>query len=125
MKLEPNNKHINLDATIDLISKSNEIGCEALSTDELRQLALGILDIVLYKETQSQSFKQQIIQMLSKSLGYGVNFTPLPAENMKVTFPPKYRNPQNYQQTWAGRGIKPNWLKKHLESGGSLDEVKV
>ncbi len=24
---------------------------------------------------------------------------------------PKYRNPNNPEQTWTGRGKKPNWLK--------------
>jgi DNA-binding protein H-NS len=25
-------------------------------------------------------------------------------------FPPKYRNPDNPQQTWAGQGIRPKWM---------------
>ena len=24
--------------------------------------------------------------------------------------PPKYRNPQNPEETWAGRGLRPKWL---------------
>ena len=30
---------------------------------------------------------------------------------------PKYRNPKNPAQTWAGRGIKPKWLEQELAEG--------
>lgn len=39
--------------------------------------------------------------------------------------PPVYRNPSNPEQTWTGRGNKPNWVKELLEGGGSLDSVRI
>lgn len=30
---------------------------------------------------------------------------------------PKYRNPNNLQETWAGRGIMPRWLKVLVAKG--------
>ena len=30
---------------------------------------------------------------------------------------PKYRNPENATETWAGRGLKPRWLTAALKSG--------
>jgi DNA-binding protein H-NS len=30
---------------------------------------------------------------------------------------PKYRNPDNPAETWAGRGLKPRWLAAALKSG--------
>lgn len=38
---------------------------------------------------------------------------------------PKYMNPENPAQTWAGRGSKPHWLKAQLNSGRALDEMLV
>lgn len=35
---------------------------------------------------------------------------------------PKYRNPEQPEQTWAGRGAKPNWLREKLAAGHSIDE---
>ena len=32
---------------------------------------------------------------------------------------PKYRNPKNPQQTWAGRGRKPRWLEVELKKKGA------
>jgi DNA-binding protein H-NS len=34
---------------------------------------------------------------------------------------PKYRNPKDPSQTWAGRGLQPLWLRDALKSGKRLD----
>src|SRR6478672_10384992 len=36
----------------------------------------------------------------------------------KARIPPKYRNPENPQETWAGRGRKPLWLVAQLQKRG-------
>ena len=38
---------------------------------------------------------------------------------------PKYRNPENPSETWAGRGLKPRWLTAALESGKKLDDFRI
>ena len=38
---------------------------------------------------------------------------------------PKYRNPANPDQTWAGRGKPPKWLAAHLDKGRKLDEFLI
>jgi DNA-binding protein H-NS len=38
---------------------------------------------------------------------------------------PKYRNPENPAETWAGRGLKPRWLAAALKSGKKLDEFSI
>ena len=38
---------------------------------------------------------------------------------------PKYRNPKNAAQTWAGRGIKPKWLEQELAAGASLEDFLI
>ena len=39
--------------------------------------------------------------------------------------PPKYRNPDNPAETWAGRGLKPRWLAAALKSGKKLDQFVI
>jgi DNA-binding protein H-NS len=34
---------------------------------------------------------------------------------------PKYRNPKDPSQTWAGRGLQPRWLKDAIKSGKKLE----
>jgi DNA-binding protein H-NS len=38
---------------------------------------------------------------------------------------PKYRNPENATETWAGRGLKPRWLTAALKSGKKLEDFAI
>ena len=38
---------------------------------------------------------------------------------------PKYRNPADPSQTWAGRGQQPKWLAAETAKGRSLDEFLI
>ncbi len=38
---------------------------------------------------------------------------------------PKYRNPKNRSETWAGRGATPRWLRALLKSGHKLEEFAI
>lgn len=37
----------------------------------------------------------------------------------------KYRNPKNDDETWTGRGRKPNWLVAALKKGQKLESFQV
>lgn len=39
---------------------------------------------------------------------------------------PKYANPKNPTETWAGgKGARPKWIREFLENGGNLDELLI
>ena len=38
---------------------------------------------------------------------------------------PKYRNPKDPEQTWAGRGRKPSWLEAELKKGKKLEDFAI
>jgi DNA-binding protein H-NS len=38
---------------------------------------------------------------------------------------PKYRNPENSAETWAGRGLKPRWLAAALKTGKNLEDFSI
>jgi DNA-binding protein H-NS len=38
---------------------------------------------------------------------------------------PKYRNPADSSQTWAGRGLQPRWLKAAIKSGKKLESFLI
>jgi DNA-binding protein H-NS len=38
---------------------------------------------------------------------------------------PKFRNPENPSETWAGRGLRPRWLVAALKSGKKLEDFAV
>src|SRR3954465_11495982 len=38
---------------------------------------------------------------------------------------PKYRNPDNPAETWAGRGLRPRWVQGKLDQGTPLEELLI
>lgn len=38
---------------------------------------------------------------------------------------PKYRNPDNPGETWAGRGLKPRWLTAALKAGHKIEDFLI
>jgi DNA-binding protein H-NS len=39
--------------------------------------------------------------------------------------PPRYRNPKNRKETWAGRGNRPRWLVAAIKGGKKLEAFTV
>jgi DNA-binding protein H-NS len=38
---------------------------------------------------------------------------------------PKYRNPSNGSETWAGRGRQPRWVTNLLRAGKRIDDLRI
>jgi DNA-binding protein H-NS len=38
---------------------------------------------------------------------------------------PKYRNPEEPSETWAGRGKQPRWLTAALKAGRKIEEFEI
>ena len=38
---------------------------------------------------------------------------------------PKYRNPDNPAETWAGRGLKPKWMTAAMKRGKRLEDFLI
>lgn len=51
-----------------------------------------------------------------------------PHREAKRAYPkvlPKYRNPRNPEETWAGRGKQPRWLVAQLRTGRKLEDFRI
>lgn len=44
---------------------------------------------------------------------------------MRGAVAPKYRNPDNPAETWAGRGLRPRWLAAALKAGKKLEDFSI
>ncbi len=38
---------------------------------------------------------------------------------------PKYRNPNNPEETWSGRGRKPHWVHAALTAGVDISDLEI
>ena len=41
------------------------------------------------------------------------------------TVAPKYRDPNNRENTWTGRGRQPKWVEAFLNGGGRLEQITI
>ena len=95
---------------------------ELMSVDELWALHMEI-DAVLTRRISAE--KRQLDQRL-RQLGSGAFEGNVRRE--RRPYPrvlPKYRNPDNPSETWAGRGKRPRWLTAKLRSGKKLDDFRI
>jgi DNA-binding protein H-NS len=94
-----------------------------MSTDELWALHVEITAVLARKLSAEKS---QLEQRLQKLRANGTLNEDPPRE--RRPYPrvfPKYRNPKEPSETWAGRGMQPRWLTAQLRSGKKLDFFRI
>lgn len=47
------------------------------------------------------------------------------AKAVKSVNPPKYRNPENAEQTWTGKGRRPEWIKAAQDKGVDIETMAI
>lgn len=100
-----------------------------LSLVELADLKKRIdVEIVHRKEVEKQNLRAEMLRMaaaaglsLADVLG-GAEKKGRKAVSAGVA---QFRNPADAEQTWTGRGRKPQWVLDWLASGQSLDGLRI
>jgi DNA-binding protein H-NS len=95
---------------------------ESMATDELWELHESIIAELGRRMTAERDILEDRLRQLKASAGdeeWGRDRRPYP----KVL--PKYRNPKNQRETWAGRGKQPRWLTAQLQSGKKLTDFLI
>ncbi len=96
---------------------------ERMPLDDLWALHILISDTLATKlVAEKQILEERLSQLSSKSPDTPtrtVERKPYPA-----VFP-KFQNPIEPFQTWAGRGKQPRWLMELLKSGRRIDDFRI
>jgi len=95
----------------------------SMSVDELWALRLEI-DAVLPSRIAAE--KTKLEKRLRQLQPNGVSSETVRRE--RRPYPqvlPKYRNPADPAETWAGRGRQPRWVTEQLRSGKKLDDFRI
>jgi DNA-binding protein H-NS len=71
--------------------------------------------------------RRELETELSKLAGFagGGKATKFGRSGRMGSVAPKYRNPENPAETWAGRGLKPRWLAAAIKGGKVLDDFLI
>lgn len=114
------------------------IDLERLSDEELVKLSQDATqELATRKAKRVADFRTQIEQTATV-LGLpvarllaafpkiaGERARPRSRNDGRSTVKPKFRNPKNPSQTWAGRGAAPKWFTDHMTAGGKEDELRI
>ena len=73
---------------------------------------------------QRQSLESELSK-LTRFQGGVVRGKFTPRRGFRGAVAPKYRNPENPAETWAGRGLKPRWLTAAIKTGKKIDDFLI
>jgi DNA-binding protein H-NS len=99
------------------------INLEGMSVDQLWDLHEEV-GVLLTQKIKAE--KRELEGLLDKLQRYGSASPPVPKQRRpypKVR--PKFQNPDDPSQTWAGRGRTPRWINELLKAGRSMDELRI
>jgi len=100
----------------------------AMTSAELRELSSTITGELGLREKQDIENARNQIRAIAESVGMPVleliagipasgKTKPAAVAKPRVVVPVKYRNPENSEETWTGRGRTPNWMQQKLDAG--------
>ncbi len=101
---------------------------KSMSFDDLVALRDNVVRVISEKAASTRrELEQRLAAIEGLGLSRGAKRGPKPRgsklKGRKVA--PKYRNPRDRSETWAGRGATPRWLRALLKSGHKLEEFAI
>ena len=96
---------------------------KSLPMDELWDLREKIATALAAKMAAEQRVLEDRLRQLNQQV-QDDEISNRPKRSYPAVFP-KYRNPHQPSETWAGRGKQPRWLAAELKSGKRLDDFRI
>jgi DNA-binding protein H-NS len=98
-----------------------------MSKDELKALIKSAEKALQSLETRRLAEAKKAAESAAKEYGFSLDELlgsgPKAKKGSKGT--PKYRNPADPDQTWTGKGRKPNWVNDALSAGQNMEDLKI
>jgi DNA-binding protein H-NS len=104
-----------------LISGDNMNNLKTMSVDKLTKLREQVNAILGAKVAEERRTLEERLGELGRLTAGGAGTR----AGARGAVAPKYRNPDNPAETWAGRGLKPRWLAAALQAGNKLEDFSI
>ena len=101
-----------------------------LSVEELKRLQVEAEALIVSKKDQAIEDAYDQIVAIADGLGFSIEeLLELGEQKRKKTtrkaVEQRYRNKNNPEDTWTGRGKQPRWLVAELEKGAKLEDFLI
>ena len=97
---------------------------QSMSVDELWSVHELVASVLARKLSDEKARLDQRLRQLGLNKADG----PKHVSRARRPYPqviPKYRNPTQPAETWAGRGKQPRWLTAALKTGQTIEEFVI
>jgi DNA-binding protein H-NS len=105
--------------------KDGKMALKTMSVAKLQDLKSQVEAAISTKVSER---RHELESQLSKLNGYGGGTRrgrPTGRGGPRGSVAPKYRNPENPSETWAGRGLKPRWLVAAIKGGKKVEDFAI
>lgn len=98
---------------------------DSLSKDELIQLRTDVEKALKTIDARRKADAKRAAEKAAKEYGFSLDEILGAATGKATKGAAKYANPANPEQTWTGRGRKPNWVIEALDNGKSIEDLAI
>jgi DNA-binding protein H-NS len=96
---------------------------KSLSVDELWMLHEATAAALAEKLAAEKKVLEERLRLLAK--GHVEQTIKASGRRPYPPVLPKFRNPDEPSETWAGRGKQPHWVRRQLRSGKRMDDLRI
>jgi DNA-binding protein H-NS len=101
---------------------------DTLNSNDLKELRFLVDQRIKAAEVREVNQAREQIKAIADRVGLPLSEI-LGTKGMSASnrepLPAKYRNPENANETWTGRGARPKWVSAALASGKQLEQLAV
>jgi DNA-binding protein H-NS len=103
---------------------SNRLDLKEMSIDDLLDLRSRVNETLKGRlDAERRALEERLARLNEAAAERSNESRPSPLKGRKLV--PKYRNPQNPSQTWAGRGQMPAWMAAAVAAGASIADFEI
>lgn len=105
------------------------IDLKSMSRKELVQLGKDVEKAIRDAENRERNEALEAAEKAAAEFGFALSELPIDAGKRKpgktAKSKPKYRNPDDFSQTWSGRGRKPQWIHDAIARGTDISDLEI
>lgn len=107
------------------MNNNNAIDLDSLDVDELRAITENAQQLIAQKQHQRLYDAYMQFEAIAEKSNSSIDEILKAGEKLEKKRSIKYRNTENSDETWTGRGRKPTWLVEALAAGRDIEDFAV